>query len=221
MTDQLKPEPIRPSRLMIKMVFISALIIIAAGVVYYIATNQFLAVIPFALGVMASSGLNIFKLRMLERTVQKVIYMDDQEAGKNIVRLQYLLRYFMTGVVLLAIGLIHNFTTPPPFYSDRDGYIAVWATLFPNAPEALLTAPFISIWGALFGIFTLQLSVIIVRLLKLEKDGEHFVKYEDDEEDGVNDVTDENAVIPAVSELECNSEEESTAENEDERNVDY
>jgi len=164
---------------MIKMVLISALIFIIVGAIVY----RSLAIIPFALGVMVTSGLNILKLRMLERTVQKVINTEDREMGKNIVRLQYLLRYFLTGIVLVAVGLIHNFTSPPPFYSDRDGYIAVWATLFPNAPAALLEAPFISIWGALAGIFTLQLSVIIVRSLKLEKDGEHFVKYVDDEEE--------------------------------------
>ena len=210
-------EPLKPSRLMMKMVLIAASIMIVGGAVYY----RSLAAIPFAFGVLATSGLNIFKLRMLERTVQKVIYMEDQEAGKNIVRFQYLLRYFMTGVVLVIIGLIHNFTTPPPFYSDRDGYIAVWATIFPNAPEALLTAPLISIWGALFGIFTLQLSVIIVRSLKLEKDGEHFVKYEDDEEDSEEDDAAENAVIPDVSGLDDNIDNECDPENADEQSVDY
>jgi len=187
MNDKNIYEPLKPSRLMMRMVLIAALIIIVAGLIYYIVIGSVLVVIPFALGVLATSGLNIFKLRMLERTVQKVLNMDDQEAGKNVVRLQYLFRYFITAVVLVIIGLVHNFTTPPPFYSDRDGYIAVWATLFPNAPESFLTAPFISIWGALIGIFTLQLSVILVRSLKLEKDGEHFVKYEDDEEDSAQD----------------------------------
>jgi hypothetical protein len=178
-------EPLKPSRLMMKMVLISALIIIVIGAVYY----RSLAVIPFALGVFVTSGLNILKLRMLERTVQKVMNTEDQEMGKNIVRLQYLLRYLLTGVVLVAVGLIHNYTSPPPIYSSRDWYIAIWAALFPNAPDALLYAPFISMWGALTGIFTLQLSVILVRSLKLEKDGEHFVKYvedEDEKSDGEN-----------------------------------
>jgi len=178
------PEPLKPSRLMIKMVLIAALIIIAIGAVYY----RSLAAIPFALGVLITSGLNILKLRMLERTVQKVIYMEDQEMGKNLVRLQYLLRYFLTGVVLVAIGLIHNFTSPPPFYSDREWYIAVWGTIFPNAPESLLTAPFISMWGALAGIFTLQLSVIIVRSFKLEKDGTNFIKYDDENDEETDDA---------------------------------
>jgi len=32
--------------------------------------------------------------------------------------------------------------------------------------------PFISVWGALFGIFTLQISVIIVRAMKLDDDAD-------------------------------------------------
>ena len=159
-----------------RMVVVAALIIIIIGIVFY----RSLAALPFALGVLATSGLNMFKVRMLERTVQKVVSMDDQEAGKNVVRLQYLLRYLLTGIVLVAIGLIQNYTTPPPFYSSRESYIGVWAALFPNGPEALLNAPLISIWGALAGIFTLQISIILVRTRKLEKDGDNFIIYDNE-----------------------------------------
>jgi len=178
------------------MVVVSALAIILIGAVFY----RSLTVIPFALGVLVTSGLNIIKLRMLERTVRKVINMDDQETGKNVVRLQYLFRYFITAIVLVAVGLIYNYTTPPPFYSSRENYFGVWAALFPNAPEALLSSPLISIWGAIIGIFTMQLSVILVRSMKLEKDGDNFIKYDengevitDGEEAGnANADTDEN-----------------------------
>jgi len=131
--------------------------------------------------------------------------MEDQQAGKNVIRLQYLLRYVLTAVVLVIVGLIHNYTTAPPFYSTRELYIAVWALLFPNAPEALLSAPLISMWGALAGIFTLQLSVILVRSMKLEKDGTNFIKY-DDEEDTDGDRTDQAAEV------------ETGTENNDEKN---
>jgi len=171
-------EPPNPSRLMIRMVVVAALVIIVIGAVFY----RSLAAVPFALGVMVTSGLNIIKVRMLEQTVRRVVKMDDQEAGKNVVRLQYLLRYFITGVVLVAVGLIQNYTTAPPIYSSRESYFAVWAVLFPNAPESLLSSPFISIWGAIIGIFTLQLSVILVRSMKLEKDGDTFIEYEEDDD---------------------------------------
>jgi len=165
-----------PSRIMTKMIIVAALIIIAIGAVYY----RSFAVIPFALGVIITLSLNIIKIRMLEKTVQKVLEMDDPEAGKNVVRFQYLIRYFLTGIVLVAVGLLQNYTTPPPIYSSRETYLAVWAVLFPNGPESLLNAPLISIWGALAGIFTLQISVILIRFLKLEKDGTNFIKYEDE-----------------------------------------
>jgi len=210
-------ESPKPSKLMMKMVVIAALIIIIIGIIFY----RSLAAIPFALGVLATSGLNIFKLRMLEKTVQKVIYMDDQEAGKNVIRLQYLLRYLMTGAVLVVIGLIHNYTTPPPFYSSRDLYIAVWAALFPSAPEALLNAPFISMWGALAGIFTLQLSVIIVRSFKLETDGTEFIKYEDDEDtdNNENDKTAEKAAEETTDKTQLSNTEKDVVEDADENNV--
>ena len=181
------PESPNPSQLMIRMVIVAALLIIVVGAVFY----RSLAALPFALGVIVTSGLNIIKIRMLEQTVNKVISMDDQEAGKNVIRLRYLLRYFLTGIVFVAVGLIHTYTSPPPVYSSRGSYLGVWAILFPNAPEALLTAPFISIWGALVGIFTLQISVILVRSLKLEKDGDNFVEYADDKDVPASD-SDEN-----------------------------
>jgi len=197
-------EPLKPSRLMIKFIPLTAALIIIIGIIYY----RSLAAVPFSLGVLATSALNILKVRMLEKTVQKVVDMDDQDAGKNVVRFQYLFRYFLTGVVLAAVGLIHTFTTPPAIYSSRELYINVWGTLFPNAPEALLTAPFISIWGALAGIFTLQLAVIIVRSFKLEKDGTEFIKYEDDNEnaDETDDNTDDNSDEKNDKDITTNTE---------------
>jgi len=167
----------KASKLMMRMVIVAGVFLIIVGIVIY----RSFAALPFALGVTVTSALNIFKLRMLERTVNKVVHMDDIEAGKNTVRLQYLFRYFLTGIVLVAVALINNYTSPPPIYSERVSYLAVWAAVFPNGPESLLTSPFISIWGALAGIFTMQLSIFIIRFMKLEKDGTEFIKYEDDE----------------------------------------
>ena len=180
-------ESPKASKIMMRMVVITGFFLILIGIIIY----RSYAVIPFALGVAVTSGLNIIKLRMLERTVYKVVHSDDIEAGKNTVRLQYLLRYFLTGIVLVAVALINNYTSPPPLYSERDSYLAVWAGLFPSGPESLLTAPFISIWGALAGIFTMQLSIIAIRFMKLEKDGTEFIKYEDEEPESVpeNDIT--------------------------------
>ena len=198
-----KIEPPRASKLMKKMILISALLIIIIGIIFYLIDGRPFAALPFALGVLVTATLNIIKMRMLERTVHKVVYMDDQDAGKNVVRLQYLLRYLLTGVVLVAIGLINNYTTAPPFYSSRETYFAVWAMLFPNAPESLLNAPLISVWGALAGIFTLQIAVILVRAMKLEKDGTNFIKYEDEnevEKDMEGDVVQDSVPSPENAE---------------------
>ncbi|MCL2426550.1 MAG: hypothetical protein FWD05_09470 [Oscillospiraceae bacterium] len=167
----------KPTRPMIKMVIVAAAIIIIIGIIFY----RSFAALPFALGVIITSALNVMKIRMLEKTVLKVVNMNDQEAGKNTVRFQYLLRYLMTGIVLVAIGLIQNYTTAPPFYSSREFYLPIWVLLFPNAPQSLTTSPLISIWGALAGIFTMQLSVLLVRFMKFEADGTEFIEYKDDE----------------------------------------
>ena len=128
--------------------------------------------------------------------------MEDQVHGKNIVTLHSMLRLLITGAVLAVIGVIHSYTSPPPVYNPGRLYIDVWASIFPGAPESLLTAPLISLWGALFGIFTLKLSLKLIGFLKLEKDGEHFVKYaddDDDENDNKNDEDVENFKENAIS----------------------
>jgi len=178
-TDELKP--VKP---MMKMVVVAAIIMIVLGILYYMLSARPFVALPFALGVLITSALNIIRINMLEKTVRKVINMKmgDQEAGRNTVRLQYLFRFFLTGAVLVAVGLIQNYTTAPPIYSSREFYLPIWALLFPNGPESLLTAPFISLWGALAGIFTMQISVILLRFMKLEEDGTEFIEYKDDDE---------------------------------------
>jgi len=217
MDDKNKIEPFKPSKWVKRMILIVAFAIIIIGAVAY----RSLAALPFALGVLATAGLNILLYRMIERTVLKVMYMDDQVHGKNIVTLHSMLRFLITGGALALIGVIHSFTSPPPVYNPDRLYIDVWASIFPGAPESLLTAPFISLWGALFGIFTLKLSLKLIGLLKLEKDGEHFVKYEDDKEDDIVDESDENAVISGVSESADDISDKSATENINEQTVDY
>ena len=127
-----------PSKKMIIMIGITALIIITGGAVVYRSIEAFY----FAFGVIITSALNVLKVVLLERTVKKVADMDQPDAGKNYVRLQYLLRYFLTGLILLGAGLVYVYVEPP----------------------------FINVWGAVAGIFTLQISVLIVRTMKLEEE---------------------------------------------------
>ena len=118
---------------------ITALVLIAIGTAIY----RSIEAVYFASGVILTTALNILKLALIERTVKKAIDIESPDAGKNYVRFQSLLRYFLTGIVLLAAGLISVYVDPP----------------------------FINIWGAIIGIFTLQISLIVVRTMKVE-DGE-------------------------------------------------
>jgi len=145
----------------------------AAALVMILAATAILrspAVFPFALGVLIMTAVNIFKIFLLERTVNATVGMDNIDTGKNYVRLQYLLRYFITGVVLLAVGLLF------------------WQELIPEACA----------WGAVIGVFTLQISVMIVR----------HMKFDDEQNDEQDDVPD----------LEQNDEQD--AEQDKEQNLD-
>ena len=121
---------------MVFFICIAALAFIVGGVMFYRSIHA----LYFAIGVILTSSLNIGKVFLLQRTVQKTLEKDDINSGKNYVRLQFLLRYALTTVVLLAAGLISVYVEPP----------------------------FINIWGAIAGVFTLQISVLIVRHRKLD-----------------------------------------------------
>jgi len=124
---------------MMFVICMAALVMIAGGLIVCLAVpaRTFLEAVFFAIGVTLTSLLNIWKVLLLERTVKKTLDMDNPDTGRNYVRFQYLLRYFLTGAVLLAAGLIGYFT------------------------------PHISIvLGAVFGVFTMQISVIIARHMK-------------------------------------------------------
>jgi len=127
-----------PSQAIIKWIIISAGIIIAIGIIVY---RSFEA-LPFALSVAIISALNVGKIWMLERAVNKITDMDDPDTGKNYVKFQYLIRYFGTAIVLLAIGFLYLYTPVP---------ISV-------------------VWGAIAGIFTMQLAIIRIRFIKFEED---------------------------------------------------
>lgn len=113
------------------MIGLVALVFIVGGAIYYRSIHA----LYFALGVAITSGLNVAKMYLVERTANKTLEIESQDTGKNYVKLQFLFRYVITIVVLLGIGLVNLFVAPP----------------------------FISIWGAVAGLFTLQIAVIIVR----------------------------------------------------------
>jgi hypothetical protein len=77
----------------------------------------------FALGVLLTTAVNIAKVALLDRAVRRALKMEEQ-AGANYVRVQYLLRFLLTALVLVIAAVV----------------------------------PFIDLWGAAAGIFTLQVA---------------------------------------------------------------
>ena len=117
---------------MILITVFSALLMMVGGAVFY---RSFEA-LEFALGVLLSSAFSAVKILMLEHNVKRILDMDNANSGQNYIRGQYLLRYALTGVVLVIAALV----------------------------------PFISVWGAVFGVLTMQIAVIAVRFMKIDED---------------------------------------------------
>ena len=117
-----------PAKRMIWAIAVSSLVFIAGGALYY----RSFSALPFALGVILAAALNVVKVVLLERTAQKAIEFDEGPAGKNYVRFQFLLRYLLTGLILIIAAL----------------------------------APFIDLWGAIAGVFTLQIAAVSIRFTK-------------------------------------------------------
>jgi hypothetical protein len=86
---------------MIVVIGIASLVIIAGGAMYHRSP----AVLPFALGVLITAGLNVLKLVMLERAVEHAVSNDDEKAGGAYIRVQYLLRFTLTAAVLVVAAL--------------------------------------------------------------------------------------------------------------------
>ena len=92
------------ARKMTLAICIAAFIIIAAEVIIGIVFTPLAPPLQFAAGVILTAGINVLKVRMLDRAVAKTVDMEDGRAA-NYIRLQYLVRYFLTGAVLVVAAL--------------------------------------------------------------------------------------------------------------------
>ena len=104
------------AREMMRAICVLSLLVIVASIVYH-RSGAFL---PFAFGVLLGAGLNVCKVMMMKRVVSKTICMEKPNAA-TYVRLQYSLRFMITGLVLFLSAVL----------------------------------PFINLWGAAAGIFTM------------------------------------------------------------------
>jgi len=121
-----------PTKRIMLAIGVIAVIIIAVGAALY----HNISALHFAIGVALTSALNVFKMFMIERSVHKAVDYDDGATGKNYLRFQYLIRFFITAAVLLA---------------------------------AALTKLYAMLYGAIFGLFTMQIAAVAIGALKLDK----------------------------------------------------
>jgi hypothetical protein len=89
------------SNRMIQVISVAALVMITAGAVYYRSSEVFL----FALGVLLTSALNVARLTMLRRSVEKAVHMDLGKDAGGYMRLQFLLRFLLLAAVLVITAL--------------------------------------------------------------------------------------------------------------------
>ena len=121
---------------MIIVIAISAIIMMLGGALFF---RSFSAVL-FIIGVALMASVNIVKVFLIKRTVRLTLEHEAAADGKNVARLQYLLRFLLTGVVFLAIAFITRHT-----------------------------GDFAAIWGGLIGAFTLQIGAMSLKFMKLEQ----------------------------------------------------
>lgn len=76
-------------------------LLVGGAAVFY----RSLAFLPFAYGALLGTGLSIAKIISLDRTVRKVTDMEPRRAS-NYVRLQSLLRFLLTGGVLVLAAWV-------------------------------------------------------------------------------------------------------------------
>lgn len=99
-----------------KMIFVLCIllvIIIVASVIYY----RSFAFLPFAAGASIVVALNIIKVIMLDRTVDKALTMTERKDASGYMRLQYFLRFILTGAVLVFAAV------------SPDDYVSLWGAV--------------------------------------------------------------------------------------------
>lgn len=88
------------NRMIIAIMLISLLCVL--GSIFYYRSLDFL---PFLFGVILGSAASIAKVILLERTVNQAVSMDKQKA-KNHLSTQHILRFLISGIVLILGALI-------------------------------------------------------------------------------------------------------------------
>jgi len=112
-------------------------LLVGAGALFY----RSWAFLPFAGGALLGTALSAAKVILLERTVRKMASIEDKEKAANYVRLQSLLRFLLTGLVLVLPAFAIRWGLPPGVF-----------------------------WGAAAGVLAYQLAVYSMRLFTKKGD---------------------------------------------------
>jgi glucan phosphoethanolaminetransferase (alkaline phosphatase superfamily) len=83
------------ARRMIIIILITAFACVLISVVYY----RSLKFLPFMIGVLLGTAVSIFKVFLLEYTVNNALTMEKTKAS-GYVSIQYILRFLLTGIIL-------------------------------------------------------------------------------------------------------------------------
>lgn len=94
-------QPADLSKKMTRTICVLAFVLAAASALYYRSP----ACLPFVLGVLLGSAVSVAKVLLLERVVDRAVAME-KKAAPGYVRLQYLLRFSLTGAVLVLAALV-------------------------------------------------------------------------------------------------------------------
>jgi len=135
------------TRKIMERIGIVAIIIIAGSFILLFFTSFTInTILLFSLGVLITSALNCFKIFMIERTALKVSDMDNPDVGKGYTYFQYILRYFLTIIVVgLVILIMYLITGQSPFLSFEYGRSTLYDPI---------------IIGLVVGLFTLKIAII-------------------------------------------------------------
>ena len=87
------------SKMLLALIVLSATFVVA-GIVFY----RSMAVLPFILGVILIFGANSLRVLMLDKTTSDIVNMEGPAAQARVL-IQFLLRYVIMGVVIMAAAL--------------------------------------------------------------------------------------------------------------------
>jgi len=117
---------------MFNAILILSSLLILAGIIYY----HSVAAVPFAIGVILTAGLNVLKVKMLDRTVARAVTMEKTNSAW-FVWAQYFIRYILTGLILTLAALTPVISLPGAAFGILTWPVATFAMKsFINKNEA-------------------------------------------------------------------------------------